>query len=59
MLCRFTTVCAGWVGGNCIIVTYLLATNDDGDVDGQSLLELLNSGSQASTLSTALGIVVL
>lgn len=45
--------------GNGITITHLLATDDDGDVDGDRLLVLVKGGSEAGTLSAALGIVVL
>jgi len=39
--------------------TYLLAADDDGNLEGQLLLELLDGGREALALGAALGVVVL
>lgn len=41
------------------LATYLLATNNNRDLERELLLELLNGGSQASALFAVLGKVVL
>jgi hypothetical protein len=48
----------GSCGGLDLLETYLLATNYNRNLNGQLLLELLNSSSQTLALVTALGIVV-
>lgn len=38
---------------------HFLATNDDGDLEGEILLELLNGSSETLTLLAAFGIMLL